>query len=206
MQINSRREYNLDSLDFGDLPDTPIEAVEQWLAAASKQPDYNAFHLATSNGAGHVSGRMVLLKGIEQGKLLFFTDYDSQKGQQINKNKRVAATFFWPALERQIRIEGTATFLSVQKSDAYFESRPRESRAAAAASLQSQRAESRTDLERRYEKMMQNSEKIERPARWGGYGIEPHYIEFWQGRPSRLNDRIVFEKNRDKWMRYRLQP
>ncbi|ALO17419.1 Pyridoxine/pyridoxamine 5'-phosphate oxidase [Salinivirga cyanobacteriivorans] len=206
MQINSRREYNLDSLDFEDLPDSPMEAVEYWLAAANKQPDYNAFHLSTSNGDGRVSGRMVLLKGIEQGRLMFFTDYDSRKGQQINKNNRVAATFFWPALERQIRIEGTATRLSAGQSDAYFDSRPPESRAAAIASLQSQKAESRADLEQRYETMLKGNEQLERPARWGGYGIEPFYVEFWQGRPSRLNDRIVFEKSEGKWIRYRLEP
>ena len=207
MQINSRREYNFSKLDLEDLPANPVTAFENWLkdAETHQVPDYNAFHLATSNGSGHVSGRMVLLKSIENGRFIFYTDYESRKGQQIGINNYAAATFFWSQIERQVRLEGTISRLDTAKSDKYFQSRPLEARAAAAVSRQSKRAESREALEQRLELMMRQTENIERPARWGGYAIEPHYVEFWQGRPNRLNDRIVFEK-RNEWLKYRLEP
>lgn len=207
MRIDSRREYNRHQLLEGDLPDDPIAAFQNWFEEAMQEkiPDYNAFHLATSDAQGYVSGRIVLLKSIENNQFLFYTNYDSKKGQQIEDNNRVAATFFWSALERQVRIEGTISRVESSKSDAYFKTRPIDSQAAAAASRQSEKIENREALENRFE-AFRSQDTIERPEHWGGYAINPVAIEFWQGRPSRLNDRIAYDKTENGWEKNRLSP
>lgn len=206
-----RREYKMASLDIKDVKKNPIEQFETWFAEALKAEilEPNAMFLATVASTGKPSGRVVLLKGIEEGGFIFYTNYQSRKGTEIAQNQAVALTFFWAELERQVRIEGKASFLSSEKSDEYFLSRPRESQIGAWASPQSQIIENRNFLETlfsKYQKEFENRE-IKRPAYWGGYLVKPHYIEFWQGRENRLHDRICYTLQQNKnWTIQRLAP
>ena len=151
----------------------------------------------------------MLLKGIENNKFLFYTNYQSKKGLQLEKNPACAVTFFWPELERQVRIEGIAERAGSQNSDAYFRSRPRGSQLGAWASPQSTPIQNRLILEERVqqiEKKYENLETIPRPHQWGGYTVDPLLIEFWQGRPNRLHDRIEYTKSDGAWRALRLAP
>ncbi|MCS6794475.1 MAG: pyridoxamine 5'-phosphate oxidase [Raineya sp.] len=206
-----RREYKLASLDIQDVRKTPIEQFEIWFSEALKAEilEPNAMFLATVSATGQPSCRVVLLKGIIDGGFVFYTNYQSRKGVEIAQNQSVALTFFWAELERQVRIEGKASFLSAEQSTHYFLSRPRESQLGAWASPQSQVIESRNVLENlfaKYEKEFENKE-IPRPTHWGGYVVQPHYVEFWQGRENRLHDRIcyVWQENQT-WKVQRLAP
>ncbi len=206
MKYNGHQQYNQQSLNDTDLDSNPINALKIWLEdAKQKCAHYSAFNLSTGNSSGRITSRIVLLKEIDKGSLIFFSNYNSLKGKQIAENPLVAATFFWGEMERQVRIEGEVKKVSEEKSQQYFNSRPTASKWAAMASNQSEPIEHRENLEAKYEKIKQSG-KTKRPENWGGYAIEPHYFEFWQGRESRLNDRIVFEKVGDSWKRYRLQP
>ena len=208
MNLSERREYNKQSLTKSGTKADPFEELTQWLnhAYEEKIRDYNAFHLSTADSAGNISGRIVLLKEISASGLVFFTNYGSRKGQQIDDNKKVAATFFWPALDRQIRIEGNIEKLDEAANDVYFRSRPYEAQVATAISMQSKILENRTLLENKFEELVQSGIGIERPKNWGGYLIHAVYFEFWQGRPYRLNDRIAYEKQDNRWKKFRLAP
>lgn len=208
MQFHQGKKYQNKVLHKNDLDNNPIISLNEWINKARESgiEDYNAFHLSTSDLKGSVSNRVVLLKAIKNGKIIFFTDYSSRKGQQINANNKVAVTFYWGQLEKQIRIEGTIQKTTNAINDEYFALRPKESQAAAIASNQSKIISNRHELESRFNDILNSTDELKRPENWGGYKINPHYIEFWQGRPNRLNDRIVFSKTKNNWKKFRLAP
>ena len=206
-----RRDYRLARLDEATVGTDPILFFRHWFgeAQAAGVDEVNAMTLATVSPDGQPHARVVLLKGLDDRGFSFFTNYESAKGAQLAANPRAAAVFFWKELERQVRIEGAVERVGAEEADAYFASRPAGSRIGAWASAQSQPVESREGLEdiyRSFEEKLAGSE-IARPPYWGGYRILPHRIEFWQGRASRLHDRIVFVKGSNGgWDRWRLQP
>jgi pyridoxamine 5'-phosphate oxidase len=172
-------------------------------------PEPNAFTLSTVTDDGRPSGRILLLKGVENGKFIFYTNYQSAKGKEMEKNPACALTFFWPELERQVRIEGVASKTDAGSSEKYFQSRPRESQIGAWASPQSAVISGREILEERAKELQKKFDgvaKLPKPNQWGGYEVDPNEIEFWQGRPNRLHDRIVFYKVDDQWQAHRLAP
>lgn len=191
-----REDYGRSRLRRADLPDEPLELFGAWLdsAGAVGLPDPNAMALATAAADGAPSCRFVLLKGFDARGLVFFTHYDSRKGRELDANPRAAATFWWPVLERQVRIEGTVRRAESELADAYFATRPEGSRLAAAASAQSKEVPDRATLERRVEELRaaHPDGRIPRPADWGGYRLAPHVYEFWQGGRDRLHDRFRF--------------
>ncbi len=204
-----RREYRQATLSEESLPDDPFVLFRQWLSEAiqAQLTEPNAFALATCDERPHV--RMVLLKGVEPPYLYFYTNYLSAKGQQMARNPWVSGCFWWGELERQIRFEGTAFPAPSEKSETYFASRPYESQVGAAASPQSQPIPNRAFLEARFKAiraLYPSPGPIPRPPHWGGYQIKVSQIEFWQGRPSRLHDRILYTWDRDHWSRTRLAP
>ncbi|MBW6490930.1 MAG: pyridoxamine 5'-phosphate oxidase [Lentimicrobium sp.] len=205
-----RTRYDQGSLDEYKVGLEPFTLLEQWLyeAVKSKVKEPTAMVLSTIDENGKPASRVVLLKGIEAGRPVFFTNYLSNKGKQITQNQNVALLFFWPELERQLRIIGQASKLSGLESDAYFDSRPFESRVGAVVSPQSQVIDSRKYLEQKFEEMIKKStsEAVDRPGHWGGYEVFINEVEFWQGRPGRLHDRIRFRLENDKWIRERLAP
>lgn len=208
MDLKNRREYEKQTLRKKDLPERPLSALNQWLQYAkdSNIIDYNAFHLATSDLKGNVSGRYVLLKEITDNGLVFFTNYKSKKGIQIGENAKVAITFYWSELEKQIRIEGVAKKLSNEANDTYFYGRSIEAQAAASACDQSKPVSDRNLLESLFHKQLQLASDIKRPQNWGGYMITPLFFEFWQGRENRLNDRITYSLINDQWVMQRIAP
>ncbi len=207
-----RQEYTLKSLDEREVSKDPIEQFNKWLAEAldSSLHEPTAMHIATIDDSGRPSGRIVLLKGVEENGLVFYTNYDSRKGKQLINHPQACITFFWPLLERQIRIEGYVNKISAARSDEYFNSRPVSSRLGAIASPQSSKIESRDSLEAEFTKVIDSfkDREIVRPQNWGGFVLVPDYFEFWQGRSSRLHDRIVYEQqeNSNEWMVGRLAP
>jgi pyridoxamine 5'-phosphate oxidase len=206
-----RMEYSKASLDVTTISSNPIEQFEKWFheALEAKVLEPNAMNLSTINEHNRPSSRIVLLKSIEQDKFLFFTNYQSTKGKELNTNPACALTFFWPELERQIRIEGTADRVDDVRSEKYFQSRPRGSQIGAWTSPQSSIIESRQILEERalqIEKKFEGLDILPKPNQWGGFQVDPFVIEFWQGRPNRLHDRLQFSKVDGKWKVYRLAP
>jgi pyridoxamine 5'-phosphate oxidase len=206
-----RKEYARATLDVTTVFSDPIMQFEKWfkevLDGGISEP--NAMHLATVNAAGRPSGRVVLLKDVESGKFIFYTNYQSKKGIELDQNPACALTFFWTDLERQVRVEGVAERIAAVRSDTYFQSRPRGSQIGAWASPQSAVIDSRQILEERanqIEKKFVNEKVLPRPNQWGGYQVDPFMIEFWQGRPSRLHDRIQYTKVDGGWKIYRLAP
>ncbi|MFN3402680.1 MAG: pyridoxamine 5'-phosphate oxidase [Cytophagaceae bacterium] len=204
-----RNEYMLRELDEKNIRKNPLEQLQIWLdeAIESKVCEPTAMDLATVSGEGKPSLRVVLLKGIEDG-LVFFTNYLSRKGKQITENPHAAINFFWAELERQVRVEGKIVKVSKVESEIYFKSRPEMSRIGAHVSRQSEKLASRKQLE---DAMKAKSKEFEGkdiplPNYWGGYKLIPEYFEFWQGRPSRLHDRIYFELIDGKWEMGRLMP
>ena len=208
--FNLRRDFSLKTLDEKDIQANPIDFFKQWLeeAIAAEAMEPNAMNLATATPDGKPSSRIVLLKQVTNGGFVFFTNYDSRKGQQIAQNNHCALNFCWHELERQVRIEGIATKISSAQSDAYFEVRPAKSKLGAWASPQSRSIPNREYLERIVADFNHKFEGkvIPRPANWGGYIVQPHMIEFWQGRESRLHDRILYKLNNEKWIISRLAP
>ncbi|MFZ9969845.1 MAG: pyridoxamine 5'-phosphate oxidase [Bacteroidia bacterium] len=204
-----RKEYTQGALNEGSLPNHPAEGLRQWFQEAlnAQVHEPNAMVLSTVNRQGRPSSRVVLLKEISSKGLVFFTNYLSRKGQEIEADNHVSVNFFWAELERQVRIEGQAYRIPEADSDAYFQSRPRLSQAGAIASAQSQVIESREELDVRMQALMADDSPLQRPAHWGGYEIVIEYAEFWQGRPGRVHDRIAyFETGPGQFSSRRLSP
>jgi pyridoxamine 5'-phosphate oxidase len=206
-----RQEYTKASLDTADVLKDPMLQFDKWFdeALQAKVMEPNAMNLATVNAQGRPTSRIVLLKGIDNQQFIFYTNYQSLKGRELENNPACALTFFWPELERQVRIEGTAERVSSEVSQIYFQSRPRNSQIGAWASPQSSIIENRRILEERVKQMEQKfSDKdiLPKPNQWGGYAVAPFLIEFWQGRPSRLHDRLQFTKVDGAWRVFRLAP
>lgn len=206
-----RREYGREKMEISGLPADPMELFSHWLKEALQSgiPDPTAMTLSTVDKDGRPSSRIVLLKKFEEGSLVFYTNFRSKKGRDLEANNRVAAHFYWPELERQIRISGEAKEVSQEDADHYFSSRPYESKIAAWASPQSETIPDRDYLEKEFKKYQVNfstRENIPRPRHWGGYSILPSRIEFWQGGLRRLHDRIVYRKSGEHWDMERLAP
>ncbi len=206
----TRNDYTSGQLDESEVPDDPIILFEKWVEEAieAEVSEPTAMHLATAGKDGKPSSRMVLLKEISHTRLSFFTNYNSRKGMHLSENPWAALLFFWPEMERQIRLEGTVLKMSEEESSNYFLTRPIESRIGAWVSEQSSKLKSRKVLE---EKFLQFSEKyrntqLEKPPFWGGYLFTPVMIEFWQGRPNRLHDRIAYHLTNNIWTISRLYP
>ena len=194
-----------------DLHTDPIQQFNKWWQQAidSKIDEVNAMTLATVDVHGHPSARIVLLKGYDEKGFVFFTNYECDKGKEIAANDHVCLVFFWKELERQVRIKGSVRKISAADSDTYFNSRPLESRIGAWTSQQSSPVESRDVLEINFLEVSErfSKEEIFRPAHWGGYVVMPTSIEFWQGRPNRLHDRIVYQQDeKGRWGFVRLSP
>ena len=205
-----RREYEGTGLHETDLANDPFLQFEQWFAQAKEHEgqDVNAMTLATASATGKPSARIVLLKGVDQG-FLFFTNYESHKGKELEENPYGALVFWWRTQNRQVRVEGYVEKVAAEISSAYFDSRPRGSRIGAVASPQSQIIEDREILEKRARSLEEEygaSQEIPRPVHWGGYRLRPTLIEFWQGRESRLHDRLQYRKEGEEWMIERLAP
>lgn len=206
-----RREYaGAPLLEEAVAPDA-ITQFRAWFdeALAAEIPDVNAMLLATATPDGRPSARVVLLKGLDERGFVFFTDYGSRKGRELAANPRAALTFYWPALHRQVRVEGDVTRLPAEESDAYFDSRPVEARYSAASSRQSEPVRDRAALEAavRESRARFPDGDVPRPERWGGYVVSPAVVEFWQGRPGRLHDRLRYTRTPDGgWRIERLSP
>ncbi len=205
-----RREYATGGLTEADAGDDPFALFRRWFdqAIAAELSDPNAMILATATPDGAPSARAVLLKNLDGRGFTFFTNYDSRKGHEMAANPRVALVFLWHQLERQVRVEGTVEMVSPEESDVYYVSRPLGSRLGAWASRQSEVIPDRAFLEQQHAELMARypDGNVPRPANWGGYRVLPAAIEFWQGRPSRLHDRIVFTRRDGAWVRTRLAP
>ena len=204
-----RIEYKKQSLRKRDVDPSPIIQFKQWFddALNAQVPEPNAMTLSTANADGQPSGRVVLLKGMDEDGFSFYTNYSSRKGAELKQNPKAALTFFWMELERQVRIEGDVEFVSAEESTKYFDSRPLGSRIGAHVSPQSQSIDSREWLENRLEEMtLKVGEHPTRPENWGGYVLKPTWMEFWQGRPSRLHDRIAYKLVNGNWEIERLAP
>lgn len=202
-----RQDYRKHELSVKDLKENPLDLLTDWYnqAIEDKNPEPNAMSLSTVNTKLEVSSRIVLLKEVIGGCLRFFTNYSSQKGQDIEQNNHVALLFFWSYSERQIRIKGKVSKTSAKVSDDYFYSRPIGSQAGAASSPQSEVLESKDNLIYKFEEL-KNSNEIKRPINWGGYDVEPFEIEFWQGGMNRLHDRFKYTKVEGNWKIERLAP
>jgi pyridoxamine 5'-phosphate oxidase len=206
-----RKEYSHKTLLESEVAAHPIEQFNIWWqdALEAKIMEVNAMTLATASSDGMPSARTVLLKGFSEKGLVFFTNYNSFKGQQLAENPKACLVFFWKELERQVRITGIVAKTSVEENDAYFQTRPKVSQVGAVASPQSQVIESREWLDDRYENFAKqwSDKPIARPTHWGGYIVRPVIVEFWQGRPGRLHDRIQYTVAEDgTWKIERLAP
>jgi pyridoxamine 5'-phosphate oxidase len=204
-----RREYARESLTERDVDPDPIAQFERWLGQAMRagMVEPNAMTLATSTPEGYPSARMVLLKGFDARGFVFFTDYRSRKGAELDANPRASLCIWWDLLQRQVRVSGTAARVPHEESEAYFRTRPHGSRIGAWASRQSAPLASREVLEREVERLTRaHPDEVPLPPHWGGYRVAPESLEFWQGRPSRLHDRILYSRADGAWRISRLSP
>jgi pyridoxamine 5'-phosphate oxidase len=204
-----RKTYARTELHEEQVCSDPIEQLRRWLddALQADVAEPNAMAVSTCAN-GQPSSRMVLLRRLDAGGLVFYTSYFSRKGRELQDNPRAAALFYWPQLERQVRVEGAVHQVADEESDAYFASRPRGHQIGAWASEQSEPVENRELLDQRmrdYEQRF-DGEEIPRPHSWGGYAIVPERLEFWQGRPNRMHDRLEFTRTQGSWSMRRLQP
>jgi pyridoxamine 5'-phosphate oxidase len=205
-----RQNYTIGELLESSAPSEPWELFSSWFEIARKTKilEPNAMILSTVRQDGQPTSRVVLLKDIDQSGLVFFTNYLSQKGEQLAHNPKASILFWWEPLQRQIRIEGEAIKIDEEESDTYFQSRPYGSCLGAWVSEQSQMIVDRTVLEKRqieFEKKFADS-NVPRPDHWGGYRLKPNKFEFWQGRSNRLHDRLLYQMKQDSWVRVRLAP
>lgn len=209
MSDSTRVDYTFGNLIEGDLEASPERHLQRWLNEADAYGirEANAMCVSTVGPDHRPSSRMVLLRGLDAEGLLFFTNYNSRKGQELEHNPAICATFWWGPMERQVRVEGRVERASPEESDEYFHSRPRESQIASIASPQSQPIPNREFLESRIDELRtQLPGEIPRPSHWGGYRIVPDRFEFWQGRGARLHDRLVMTKSGEGWTIQRLAP
>jgi len=198
-------------LDESILDPDPIRQFKAWFddAVGAKIPHADTMVLATATPDGVPSARVVLLKSVDERGFVFYTNYRSRKGKDLESNPHAALTFFWPELDRQVRIEGSVSRLTPTESDVYFSSRPRDNQLSSVTSAQGQVIESREELDRRFEgvKRLYDGGPVPRPAHWGGYSVQPVSIEFWQSRVARLNDRVIYHRGKEGvWTKTRLQP
>ena len=206
-----RQEYTKGGLRESELPGDPLSLFSRWLQEAidAEVDEPTAVIVGTVSPKGRPSTRTVLLKGLHDGKFIFYTNYESRKGKQLAQNPSISLSFVWHALERQIHIEGIATKVSPEESDEYFQKRPYKSRIGARISPQSQPIASRMQLIRSFVREAAHliGKEVERPGNWGGYAVTPTRIEFWQGRPNRLHDRFLYTLQPDgEWKISRLAP
>lgn len=206
-----RKDYSLEGLSKNEVDPNPFIQFKKWFeqALAAQLPEPNAMTLATATPDGKPSARMVLLKDFDERGFVFFTNYNSRKGQELTANPQAALVFWWAELERQVRILGLVERVSEAESDYYFESRPANSRLGAWASEQSEVIPSREFLEQRMQELQikYENQEIPRPPYWGGFRVIPNEIEFWQGRSSRLHDRLLYTSLEDgNWQIERLSP
>jgi pyridoxamine 5'-phosphate oxidase len=204
-----RREYGDSGLDEADLPPEPVTLWRTWLeaAVAAAIAEANAMVVSTVDADGTPSSRLVLCKYADSDGFVFYTNYDSRKARAIAANPRVSLLFPWHSLGRQVRVEGTADRVDVAESAAYFASRPRGAQLSAWASAQSSVVPSRAELEAEVAAMAERyADEVPRPAHWGGYLVRPSIVEFWQGRPDRLHDRLRYRRAADGWVVDRLAP
>lgn len=205
-----RIHYQKDALDWDKLAANPLENLQHWIndAIAAQCYEPTAMILATTDSEHQPHARVVLLKGLDSG-LVFYTHYTGPKGVELADNPKAALTFFWPEMERQVRVEGIVEKVSSEQSDRYFSSRPRDSQLGACASAQGQVVADRFELEAHFARVAADfaGKPVQRPAHWGGYRLLAHRFEFWQGRPNRLHDRLVFKHQADDtWSTERLAP
>ncbi|WP_138430411.1 pyridoxamine 5'-phosphate oxidase [Fodinibius saliphilus] len=205
-----RRDYAGEELSKSAVKDDPIAQFKEWFeqALSADLLDANAMTLATVSDSMQPSSRIVLLKGIEERGFRFYTNYSSQKGEELKQNPKASLCFYWAPLSRQVRIQGKVERLSPEISESYFKQRPRPSQIGAWASKQSNEVESRKELESKFEELKEHFEgqEVPLPDFWGGYLLVPDRVEFWQGRPSRLHDRICYKKEAEEWKLSRLAP
>jgi pyridoxamine 5'-phosphate oxidase len=205
-----RHDFSREKLDEKDINHNPINQFQTWFKEAvdAKVNEPNAMTLCTATKEGKPSARIVLLRNYDENGFVFYTNYESRKGVEILNNPHAALLFFWPELERQVRIEGILKKQTAEESDLYFKSRPRTSKLGAWTSAQSKVIESRNVLDKEYEKLSLKypDENIPRPQHWGGFVLKPEVFEFWQGRDSRLHDRILFTRKGTDWNIERLAP
>lgn len=205
---NIRKEYLKGSISIDTMPENPLEALQTWVnqAIESEVEEPTAMNIATISSGKFPNSRVVLLKEINSEGLVFFTNYNSQKGQDIATNPNVAINFFWPELERQVRIHCVASKVSDLDSDTYFYSRPKTSQVGAIVSAQSAEIGKDEDLESKITEIIESNLEIKRPEHWGGYILVPEYFEFWHGRASRIHDRVAYSKTTGAWIKKRLSP
>jgi pyridoxamine 5'-phosphate oxidase len=206
-----RKDYTLRRLREQEADPDPLRQFDLWFdeAVRSGLSEPNGMTLATADAAGRPAARIVLLKGYDQRGFVFYTSFDSRKGRELAVNPQAALCFWWPELERQVRIEGTVEKTTAEESDTYFRSRPRESQLGACASEQSAVVASRAVLEQRLAELEARyaGREVPRPPNWGGYRLVPHTIEFWQGGEARLHDRLRYRRRPDgTWLLERLSP
>ncbi len=205
-----RQEYDAGILDEQLMPGDPLETFTEWMyeAVAFGMKEPNAMTVATATAGGRPSARVVLLKEVSREGFVFFTNYLSRKGRELTSNPYAAVVFDWHDMARQVRVEGRVERLPPEASDAYFDERPGNAKIGAWASPQSQIIKDRAEIERIREETAQRFEntKVHRPPHWGGFLIRPSVMEFWQGRPDRLHDRVVYYKTEEGWSKHRLAP